>query len=286
MTERLAEIASRIENMRQLGSVVTVMRGVAASRVEQSRTLILGVEAYTKTISNAIGEALNFLESPARPPEAPPDKRGLVLFCAEQGFAGAFTRRVIEAAKAQAKDAMTRGIVMLIGTRGAGVAVEEGLTPDWKAGMANQIDAAPEVARRIAEAVYSRVASGAIAALDIFYSRMNDDRALVVDRVALLPIDLNRFRAAAAPLPPITTLTPDVLLARLVDEYIYAKLCEATMHSFAAENEARMTAMSAARDNIGRRLEELAQHEAHVRQEEVTAEIVELAVGVEAQRGR
>jgi len=82
MTERLADITARIENMRQLGSVVTVMRGIAASRAQQSRALLAGIEAYTATISNAIGQALSFLNAPARPPAAPPDKRGVILFCA------------------------------------------------------------------------------------------------------------------------------------------------------------------------------------------------------------
>jgi F-type H+-transporting ATPase subunit gamma len=58
------------------------------------------------------------------------------------------------------------------------------------------------------------------------------------------------------------------------------------MHAFAAENEARMLAMAAAKDNIASKLAGLSQREHQLRQEEITTEIVELAIGAEALRPR
>jgi len=62
------------------------------------------------------------------------------------------------------------------------------------------------------------------------------------------------------------------------------RFCEAAMHAFAAENPSRMEAMSSASRNIDRTLLELKQRENQVRQEEVTAEIVELACDSEISR--
>ena len=56
------------------------------------------------------------------------------------------------------------------------------------------------------------------------------------------------------------------------------------MHAFAAENEARMMAMAAAKTNIGTKLAALSQREQQLRQEEITTEIVELTAGAEASR--
>jgi F-type H+-transporting ATPase subunit gamma len=95
--------------------------------------------------------------------------------------------------------------------------------------------------------------------------------------VARFPIGLERFRRPHAESPPLVTLQPERLIERLTAEYVYARLCEAAMHAFAAENHARMDTMSAASTNIERTLIELKQRENQVRQEEVTAEIVELA---------
>ena len=80
----------------------------------------------------------------------------------------------------------------------------------------------------------------------------------------------------------MTTLAPDLLLERLAAEYVYAQLCEAAMHAFEAESDARMMAMASARTNIETKLAGLSQRERQLRQEEITTEIVELAAGAEA----
>ena len=54
------------------------------------------------------------------------------------------------------------------------------------------------------------------------------------------------------------------------------------MLSFAAENEARVRAMLAARANVKETLDELTQRYRRVRQDEITADIVELAKRVGA----
>ena len=99
MAERLSDVAAQIQNVRQLAAVVTAMRGIAASRAQKGRARLAGIEAYTDIVSRAIGEALNFLPTTMTAAPAPRRaRRGLILFCAEQGFAGAFSEHVFEAA--------------------------------------------------------------------------------------------------------------------------------------------------------------------------------------------
>jgi F-type H+-transporting ATPase subunit gamma len=95
----------------------------------------------------------------------------------------------------------------------------------------------------------------------------------------LLPLDEHRFQTNAAPMPPLTTLPPDLLLASLAEEYVFASLCEAAMHAFVAENEARAATMVRARSKVQDILAELRLSEHRVRQEAITAELVELAGG-------
>jgi F-type H+-transporting ATPase subunit gamma len=100
---------------------------------------------------------------------------------------------------------------------------------------------------------------------------------VTVARVTLFPLDTKRFQVASAQIPPLTNLAPSRLLQQLAAEYVYAQLCDAAMQTFAAENQARMDAMGSASTNIETILSELRAHENRVRQEEVTAEIIELA---------
>ncbi len=76
------------------------------------------------------------------------------------------------------------------------------------------------------------------------------------------------------------------LLDALTPDYLHAQLCRAALHSFAAENEARMEAMAAAHNQTERQLASLQATQRRVRQEEITAEIIELAAGEAASRER
>ena len=105
-----------------------------------------------------------------------------------------------------------------------------------------------------------------------------------IDRHSLLPIDFTRFARPQRQQPPLITLAPQALLERLAAEYVYAQLCEAAMQAFVAENDARMAAMAAAKNNTESKLAALKQREQQRRQEEITTEIVELATGAEASR--
>ena len=280
MAERLSDIVTQIGNIRQLNAVVTAMRGIAASRAQKGRALLAGIEAYTAVISHAIGEALTLLPADAGAVQERADaKRGLILFCAEQGFAGAFSERIFEAAGTDIEAA----VKFVVGTRGAAVAAEQGLKPDWSDAMTTRLDGIADFANRLAEALYGYLAKGTMAKVDILFSR-SVAGSIRIDRHSLLPIDFKRFAQPQGNQPPLITLAPQALLERLAAEYVYAQLCEAAMHAFVAENDARMTAMAAAKNSTESKLARLQQREQQLRQEEITTEIVELATGAEASR--
>lgn len=281
MAERLADVVTKIHNVRQLGAVVTALRGIAASRAQSGRSLLAGIQAYSEVISLAIGQALNLLPIDSTASIARGSiKRGLILFCAEQGFAGAFSERVFEAAGADLKQAT----VLVIGTRGAAVAAERGIKPDWSVAMTTRVEGIPGFANELAEALYRFVAHGLVARADIFFSRLVSGN-IRIDRHSLLPIDFGRFARPVQRQAPLIAFSPQLLLERLAAEYVYAQLCQAAMHAFVAENDARMIAMVAAKNNTETTLAGLVQRERQLRQEEITTEIVELAAGAQASFG-
>ncbi len=279
MAERLADIIAQTQNVRQLGAVVTAIRGIAASRAQKGRSLLAGIDAYADVVSRAIGQALTLLPSDVTTSLAPEHARpGLILFCAEQGFVGAFNERVLDTVAGELGGAMS----LIVGTRGALVANERGIKPAWSGPMAAHVEAVPNFANLLAEILYGHVAGGRIATVDIVYSRAVPGSGIRVERHSLLPIDFKRFARPVERFAPLTTLAPDLLLQHLAAEYVYAQLCQAAMHAFEAENEARMMAMASAKTNVETKLTALLQRERQLRQEEITTEIVELAAGAEA----
>jgi F-type H+-transporting ATPase subunit gamma len=275
MTERLADIGARISGERQLGAVVNAMRGIAAARAQQARAQLQAADAYAATIASSIGRVLSLAPVAAAVRERKPAHAALVLFCAEQGFAGAFSERVLDAAGG----ALHTAELFLIGTRGAMVIAERGVTPGWAAPLPSHAPGIPKLADRVATAIYTSLARGQIDALDIIYSQWHPGHATTVERHRLFPFDESVFPRPAGGTIPLLDLAPDILLRALTADYMHAMLCRTALHAFAAENEARMQAMSAARNQVSRRLADLQASERRVRQEEITAEVIELAAG-------
>jgi F-type H+-transporting ATPase subunit gamma len=307
MTERLAEITARIEGIAQLGQVVNAMRGIAAARAQQANAQLPAADAHAATIAEAIGDVLALMPPQSETQRASP-RTALVVFCAEQGFVGGFGEAVLRAVEGE-----LAAPLFVVGTRGLASLAERGAAPLWSSAMPAHTLGIPRLADRIAEAVYSRVAEGEIAALDAVFGLRLPGQPAQVRRRRLFPLDPADFgsptslssrgaqrrgdpgiaspdlRPPGSPRfarddgkKPLLTLKPDILLRELTAEYLHAQLCAIALHAFAAENDARMEAMAQAHGQIERQLGELRAVQRRVRQDEITAEIVELAAGADA----
>ena len=281
MTERLADVSARIDGIRQLGAVVNAMKGIAAARASTARAEIKAVDSYAATIAAAISNALGPSGpiSPAETSDGQNDDRiGLLVFCAEQGFAGAFSERVLDSIDTE----LSAASLFLIGTRGLSIAAARDLDPDWSAAMSSHTPGIPKLADKITKAIYCALGEDRFERMDMIHAGWASGQPQVVRQV-LLPIDLS-----ALPPPgetrPLTQLPTDALINSLSRDYLHALVCKAALHAFAAENEARMEAMSAAGSHITRELGEFEATLRQVRQEAITAEIIELGTGTASAR--
>lgn len=275
MTERLSEITTRIDGIRQLGAVVSAMRGIAGARAQQARGALAAIETYAATLASAIGHTLALMPEAAGPISHMNGGRIVILFGAEEGFAGAYGERVLATAKADLANAE----LFLIGSRGAMLAAEHGITPGWTSPLPSRSAGVPKFADHLAEALYARIAQGGIDRLEAIFGRWQSERGLTVERRLLFPLDRAAFPRPAMSYPPLFNLPLAMLLDQLTADYIHAELCDVALHAFAAENQARMEAMASAHLEIERKLAALQTRQHIVRQDEITAEIIELAAG-------
>jgi F-type H+-transporting ATPase subunit gamma len=279
MSGKLSEVESRIGTVHQLEAVITAMRGSAAARSREARSRLDGIRAYAAAIGQAIGQALALAPDSDPQPRKPQglERHVVIVLSSEQGFAGSFNERVFDAAEPHLK--ANGSELLIIGDRGAMVAAERGLVFDWSAPMVAHAQEVPLLANRITDALYSRLEKDQASRVTVIHAVPGPSASIEVVERTLLPFDFARFKVVPRSNPPITTLPPEQLLAELAEEYVYAELCEEVMLSFAAENEARMQAMIAARSNVSRKLDELVASFRRLRQEEITGEIIELSAG-------
>jgi F-type H+-transporting ATPase subunit gamma len=271
-TDELSAIRKRIAATRQLETVFTAMRGVAAARSREAQRSLAGVRAYAVAVGEAIRITLS-LSADEQSTRRAPTKRIVLAFCSEQGFAGAFDERVLAAAAKLSRDA----ILYVVGQRGQAGAIERGLTVAWSMPMAAHAVDAPAVAERIADALFSEVSGHGTTQVMVVHAAPSALSDYEVTARSLVPLDLARFPAIEGGEPPILNLAPPMLLSQLAEEYVFAELCEAALLSFAAENAARMQAMTSARSNVRKTLDELTARHRRSRQEQITEELVELS---------
>jgi len=280
MSDRLSDVRRQRDSVAQLKTIVIAMRGMAASRAQSARSLVPGIRAYADAISRAIGQALRMIDHDHRvPPHVRRENSCLILFCAEQGFAGAFNERILDAARKRPN----AKAILVIGTRGIALAGERRLALAWSAPMVTHIEGIPSLANEVAEALYELIENAGVNRVDMVFARATSGGSAVrIECRSLIPIDFERFTLPINQDAPITTLAPTVLLDRLAVEYVYAQICEVAMQAFAAENESRMMVMTAAKANIEAKLDVLSRRENELRQQEITAEVVELTAGRQA----
>jgi F-type H+-transporting ATPase subunit gamma len=285
VSDKLSEVQARIASVHELEAVVGAMRGIAAARSREARSRLDGIRACADMIGTAIGAALTLDEcnESVAPTDARTGVHVVIVLCAEQGFVGTFNEHMIEAAARQSQSESTEFFV--IGERGVAVARAHGLKVAWSAPMVAHADEVSALADRIIAALYKRLESGHAARVSVSNAVPQLSAAIAIIEHSLLPFDFTRFAPAARPVAPLVTLPPRRLLAKLAEEYVYTQLCEAVMLSFAAENEARMRAMIAARANVHNKLAQLIGDFRRLRQEEITSEIVELSSGSLADAG-
>lgn len=273
MAEELAEVRARIRGVRQLDAVIGAMRGIAAAHAQQSKGLLPGARAYAEIVTQTIAQALRLQNIDARRGGGPTGIARIV-FCAEQGFVGGFAEQVLAAAASRGP-----AEVFLLGSRGVLLAASHGIAPVWQSAMATEPGGISGVCARLAEALYQRMAKHDLPAVEVVFPTWSGSGGLSVACRSMLPLDPTRFAVARGGTPPLATLPPEALLASLAEEYVFASLCEAAMQAFVAENEARAAAMVRARGKVQDMLDQLALTEHEVRQEAITAEVVELAAG-------
>ncbi|MGE0311728.1 MAG: F0F1 ATP synthase subunit gamma [Lautropia sp.] len=299
MSAHLADLSTRIAGVRQLGAVVNAMRGIASGRARRAREQLRAVDVHEATVVSAIGASLSATPAPTAPgpaAPAPPQRPGatrsaVVAFCAEQGFAGAFSERVLDALRPRPGDGASR--LLIVGSRGVELAAARGLAVHWSSPMPSHSNGIVRLADRVADALYRLLGSDDPERIDVAFTVLPAGAAPVVERQHLYPLDLDALERRTASLrregaggAPLTTLAPSRLLAALTEDYVFARLCHAALHAFAAENEARMQTMAAAHRQIERRLAALEARQRRVRQDAITEEIVELAAGEAASRQR
>ena len=276
---RLADIQRHMSSMQELGDIVGAMRSLAGMRLQETQQALPGIRRYGESMARAVGAALQLMPAPQAAPQSDHGCRAIVLYAAEHGFVGGFNERLVESALAVLESADQ---FLVLGSRGAGLALERGRSASWVRPMPTRVAGVPDSVDALTRELYRRTAQGELSRIEVMFGRYHQGGGSTVETHLLLPLDTDSLVRLRPRQPGLHNLRPDLLLEKLIEEYVFALLTEAAVESIASENAARYVAMQSAHDNISKGLSELSQEARMARQSEITSELLDLIVGAEA----
>jgi len=285
MTE-LCELQRRLESIRGLREIINAMRNLAAVYVRRAEATLTAMRPYADVVTTALGFVLD--RAQAQRTEPPEDAPALaVVFSSDQGLAGTFNQHVVERSVSFRANTPGRVDVVAIGLRGRNLLALRGVEPVLSTRAPTSLEGirsrVPELATEIYRVFEER---GAERMFFIYskYESMGHAEQRVRRIVPPVRQELAPGEERAFTYEPILTAPPAKLLGRLVEEYFFVELYRSLLESHASENGARLAAMTAAAGNVDELLEELQRDFQSVRQDSITAELMDVVNGAEAQR--
>jgi len=295
------DVRNRIDAVKNIQKITRAMEMVAAARLRRAEQRIEALRPYADAIRRMTREAS---EAAGDVPSLPilveheqTSNVGLLLVAGDRGLAGAFNSQIVRAGVRAGRDQSAenrQAVYFASGRRAASSLTFRGLEPAASfTGFSDRPSYAD--ARDIADKLMAAYVDGEVDQVDIFYNGYISPISQVVRRETLLPLqratileddgdsdedsseDEHSQRALVEYEPD-----PEVILGRLVPDYVEISVYRALLESTASEHGARMTAMRNASDNAGTLIEDLTLEMNRARQAEITQEIMEVVAGAEA----
>lgn len=288
------EIKSRIKSVKDTKKITTAMYMISSTRLRKAKRALDDTRPYFDSLQTAIAQLVQYA------PEADSlyfgrgdynldgiMRRGYLVITADKGLAGAYNSNVLKEVHRRLAASPGEWELYVVGECGRQYFQQHGCPIAERFRYTAQ-NPTIDRARRIAALLQERYDSGA---LDEIYVAFTDMENGIVSRARfqrLLPMQREHFAAHEVPYgfgEGCEFLTGvqeclDRLIPNILVGYVYAAL----VHSYCAEQNARMMAMDAANRNAEEMLSELGVQFNRTRQAAITQEITEIAAGARAQR--
>tara|TARA_R110002111_G_scaffold2705_5_gene18023 strand:+ start:9732 stop:10619 length:888 start_codon:yes stop_codon:yes gene_type:complete len=289
--EHFEALKRSIESTRDLGSVVRTMKTLAAVSIRQYEQAVDSLEDFSETVEQGLKMVLWDIQPAAYLPEMQTDGRtGIIIFGSDQGMCGQFNEQIASYALEHFPNNTSNHdqlAWLVIGSRIMGKLQDAGVEVDFDYSL-------PGSATGIAQLV-----SGILASIDQWRNKRRLGRIFICynqrvsastykpHAVQLLPIDPARFfrrkqRNWSSRTLPLFTMNRNILLSRLIRQYLFVSLFRACAESLAGENASRIASMQAAERNIKERLVDLQSEFNQQRQSSITEELLDVVTGFEA----
>jgi F-type H+-transporting ATPase subunit gamma len=288
--ETLETVRRRLDNARDLGSIVSTMKAMAAVSIRQYEKAVEALVDYNRTTElgllvlwqqrTAVGDLLDQRLGP---------NTGIIVFGTDQGMVGQFNEQIATQVVGYIEQldlAPGQRPLLTVGLRVSSRLEEAGYQPDHLLDVPGSTAAiSPAVQDLIWQIEQWRNQEG-VERVQLFYNKLLSGATYRPQRVQIWPIDLGQFehlQGAAWPnrVLPMFTMEWQPLFSALLRQHLFVTLFRAFAESLASENAARLVSMQVAERNVQERVAELQRQYHQQRQNAITSELLDIISGFE-----
>jgi F-type H+-transporting ATPase subunit gamma len=290
--ESMKEIRNRMVSVRKTMKITNAMYLMASSKMKKARKRLAASEPYFQKLQETITDILIHTHIPdihyfANEKAADPEtvKRCYVVITSDRGLAGAYNQNVIKLTEAQLKTSKNNSL-MFIGYSGHNYFKKKPQlgTIDSEFSFA-AVEPMLHRARTISERIVNRFCEGSIEEAYVVYTKTKNALTAEAEIIKLLPMSRDMFPSIGngsidkKQYEELYDPSPEAVLDQIVPNYVKGIIYGAMIEAYAAEQNARMTAMKNATDNAEELSNKLNLQYNRVRQAAITTELAEVVGG-------
>lgn len=286
-----AQIRARIASVGETKKVTDAMYMISSVKMRRAMREVDRTTPYFRALKDEIAELFVHIPETSNRYFKVPDpalgehmKHGILLVTSDKGLAGPYNKTAIEVCE-EFTSRHPETVLFVVGEYGRQYLASKHVeyVEDFRYSAE-----APTVwkARRICADLLEYFNDGRLDEINIIYTDYRHGKSAECKRNVLLPLKRSRFASdkGAGDDSPATEFfpDPDTVLDGIIPSYLTGFIYSSLVDSYCSEQQARMSAMSAASSNAEEMLRDLKQKYNRIRQAAITREMTEIAAGARA----
>lgn len=282
------EIRSRIKGIQDIMKITNAMYLISSSKLKKARKSLQATQPYFEALQATIYDIL--VRAPHvssvyfhRRDKIQPEnrKKGYLVITADKGLAGSYNHNVIKRAEEEMKKSKNN-FLFVVGQVGRQYFIRKGVSVDCEFLYTAQNPTLVR-AQNITTTLIDLFEKGELDDVYVIYTKMATPMRAEVEFTKLLPLERKKFeRRAAGYSHALFDPSPELVMERLVPNYLKGLIFGVLVEAFSSEQNARMTAMEAATKSAKDMLKNLELLYNRARQSAITQEITEIVSGAKS----
>ena len=244
------------------------MKSIASINVQQAQSQIEKIRLYQEEIINTINQIYSLFPEISK--IIPDGEKLFIIWGSDQGLCGTFNKALIQKANNISNAGKNIKGFILVGKR---------LDDNFTGKRLNILPAPVDIssiysyANNLIKDISEIYSTGQIQEINLVYNQFKGIGSFKTIIKKVFPFISKNNQPDY---PPIVDMNPQDLLNNALFEYIYGFIYQAYLESFLSENGIRLMNMSSASKNIDEKIQNLQYENNFSRQEEITAEMLEI----------